>query len=168
MSITIRHIAGQAVAYGLFALTIAWFSSHPPYQRMTPGSGVLKLSLTHAGQRKDACHARTPEELAKLAPNMRAKQSCQRERQPVMVELDIDGQTVFSQSAAPAGLSKDGASRFYSRFTIPAGEHRIRARLRDSARTEGFDREEEVVVMLEPRQIFVVDYAGDEGRFIFN
>ena len=40
---------------------------------------LLKLSLSHAGARKEACHQRSAEELAKLAPNMRAPSVCPRE-----------------------------------------------------------------------------------------
>ena len=86
-----QHLAGQVVAYGLFALMIATFASSPAYVHHAPQNALIKLSLTHAGQRVGECHERSSEEMAKLPPNMRAKQSCGRERNAVTLEMDMDG-----------------------------------------------------------------------------
>lgn len=168
MKIKPVHLIGQVIFYGLFAATIAYFSANPSYQRLPDDTGVVKLSLSHAGQRKHACVDRTPEELAKLPPNMRAKQKCERERNPVEVILEIDGVERFRGSAKPAGLSKDGASHFYVRFNIPAGEHKFRIRMRDRARDDnGYDYESEVTAKIIHRQIFVINFLSDEKRFTF-
>ncbi len=74
-----------------------------------------------------------PEELAKLAPNMRTPLKCGRERSPVTIEVDLDGAQVYRHVAVPSGLSSDGASAVYQRLQVPAGEHRIAVRLKDSA-----------------------------------
>lgn len=162
-----RHIAGQAVAYAAFALMIAYFASNPVYRQHDPSKALLKLSLTHAGQKVGECKERSAEELAKLPPNMRAKTACGRERSPVTLEMDIDGVKVFSQTAKPAGLSGDGRSRFYDSREIPAGRHVITARMRDGGDPNVFDQVAEVTVELAPRQVFVVDFDEENGKFEF-
>jgi hypothetical protein len=161
-----RHYAGQAALYLVSGLLIAYLSDHPTYTRMEPNTSLLKLSLTHPGDKADPCHERTKEELAKLPPNMRSKMECSRRRVPVMLELDLDGKKIYSQSSEPAGLSKDGASRFYARFVIPSGPHKLTARMRDGVE-DRFNYEASADVMLESGHILVVDYAGDKRDFIF-
>lgn len=168
MKIKPGHLIGQAIFYGFFALTIGYFSASPPYKRLPDNTGIVKLSLTHPGQRKHACVDRTPEELAKLAPNMRSKQKCERERSEVEVYLEIDGKERFHGISRPAGLSKDGASHFYSRFNVPAGEHNFKVKMRDRVRDDkGYDYENEFTLKIEHRQIFVINFLSDEKRFSF-
>lgn len=162
-----RYIAGQAVAYTAFALMIAYFASNPVYRHHDPGKALLKLSLTHAGQKVGECKERSAEELAKLPPNMRAKTSCGRERNSVTLEMDIDGVKVFSKTAKPAGLSGDGRSRFYDSREISVGRHVITARMRDGNDPNVFDQVAEVTVDLAPRQVFVVDFDEENGKFEF-
>jgi hypothetical protein len=64
-------------------------------------------------------------------------------------------------------LAGDGASTAYQRFTVEPGRHTLVARLRDSARSEGFDYEGSVDVELRPAQSFVVDFRADTGGFVF-
>ena len=44
----------------------------------------------------------TPEELAKLAPNMRKPMACSRERLPLWVEMRLNDEPLFGESATPA------------------------------------------------------------------
>ncbi|MBI3446217.1 MAG: hypothetical protein HY055_12870 [Magnetospirillum sp.] len=162
-----QHIAGQIVAYTAFALMIGYFASRPAYHHHAPENALLKLSLTHAGQRVGECKDRTPEELAKMPPNMRTKQSCGRERNAVTLEMDLDGKLVFQQTARPAGLSADGRSRFYDSREVPAGQHVMRVRMRDGNNANIFDQKAELTVTLEPRQVFVVDFDEEDGKFSF-
>ena len=82
--------AGQAIAYAVFAVVIGLFSAWPGYGYTHPDEAQVKLSLSHPGQRVVECRKRTREELAELAPNMRAQFACTRERWPVRVELEMD------------------------------------------------------------------------------
>lgn len=162
-----QHLAGQLVAYTAFAVMIAYFASSPPYRHHAPDNALIRLSLTHAGQRVGDCKDRSAEELAKLPPNMRTKQSCGRERNQVTLEMDIDGKTVYSQTAKPAGLSGDGRSRFYDSREIAAGRHLIRARMRDGGNPAGWDYDAQAEVELAPRQVFVVDFDEENGKLSF-
>jgi len=156
-------IAGQVILYGAFAAFIGVFSTYPSYRHLEPGQALLKLSFTHAGQLAQDCRRRTPEELAKLAPNMRAPMDCPRARSPVTVELELDGRLLARRVAPPSGLSKDGASALYERFAVPAGEHELSVKFNDSARIAGFNYEREEKVELQPGQVLVVDFNPERG-----
>ena len=92
---------------------------------------------------------------------------CQRERLPVYVELASDGKTIYRASLPPLGLSRDGPSRVYARLPIPAGRHLLTARLRDTARTTGFDYERTETLKLKPGQNLAIDFRADIGGFVF-
>lgn len=157
-----RAWLGQGLLYGLFALFIGVFSHWPRYQALPPGQAVLKVSFIHHGQRVAACRPYTAEELAKLPANMRAPLKCERERAPVTIEVDLDGATVYREVAQPSGLSRDGASAVYHRLNVPAGEHRITVRLRDSA-GEAFDHTRQATVQLKEAQVLVIDFDAQKG-----
>jgi hypothetical protein len=154
---------GQALLYALFALIIGYFSTSPPYRHLPPDQALIKLSFSHQGKLIAECRQRTPEELAKLAPNMRAPLDCQRERSPVTVEIDLDGAPAYRHVAKPSGLSKDGASTVYHRFAVPAGEHRLAIRLNDDAHAPGFNNRREETVSLKPGKVLVIDFNREAG-----
>ena len=163
---TLLRYAAQAVLYAAFVAVIGYFSTSPAYVHLPPGEALLKLSLTHAGARKEPCHERTPEELAKLAPNMRAQTVCPRERVPIVVEVVLDGAPLFRVTAPPSGLAKDGASTIYRRVPIAAGVHRIGARLADDP-TGAFTSAAEATVDLQAGRVVVIDFDPAKGGFVF-
>ncbi len=160
-----RYLA-QAVLYAAFVAVIGCFSTSPTYVHVAPGEALIKLSFSHAGARKEPCHERSPEELAKLAPNMRAPTLCPRERVPVTVEVALDGDPLFRVSAAPSGLAKDGASTVYRRVEVPAGTHRISARLSDIPGGQ-FNHSGEATIDLAPGRVLVIDFDAGKGGFLF-
>jgi hypothetical protein len=149
--------AGQILLYALFAVVIGIFSNWPSYRALPPDQALVKVSFIHHGQRVAECRPYTPEELAKLAPNMRTPMKCGRERSPVTIEVDLDGATVYRHVATPSGLSRDGASSVYQRLQVPAGEHRIAVRLKDSAGA-AFTHTREATLTLKPAQVLVIDF----------
>jgi hypothetical protein len=161
----VRRLVGQAVTGVVAMAFIGYFSASPDYWYLQPGMAMIKLSLSHPGQKKEPCHKRTREELAKLAPNMRAKVVCGRERLPVTVRLSLDGKTVFTKTAEPKGLSDDGPSLFYERLPVEAGRHTYEVQLRDSHRKEGFDYTKRGTVNLEVGQNFVITFQTELGGF---
>ncbi len=154
---------GQIVLYGAFALFIGVFSQWPSYSALAPGQAVLKVSFIHHGQRVAECRPYTPEELAALAPNMRTPLKCGRERSPVTIEVDVDGNPVYRHTAVPSGLSRDGPSTVYHRLDVPAGAHRIAVRMKDSATAAGFTHQRVETVNLKPAQVLVIDFETDKG-----
>jgi hypothetical protein len=161
MNTTTRFL-GQAMLYGAFALAIGYFSTAPAYTHLAPGQALLKLSFSHGAQRVGECRERSDEELAKLPPNMRVRQDCPRERAPVIVELEMDGVRLYRESLPPAGLSRDGSASVYHRFVVPAGTHRLSARLADNAKGE-FNYRGEETLTLAPAHIVVVEFHAPAG-----
>ena len=161
-TISLKRVLGQGLLYAAFAAFIGVFSGWPRYQALPPDQAVLKVSFIHHGQRIAPCRPYTPEELARLPPNMRAPLKCERERSPVAVEVAVDGATVFSEVAQPSGLSRDGASAVYHRLDLPSGEHRITVRLKDQAGPD-FNHTREATVRLAPAQVLVIDFDAEKG-----
>lgn len=156
----ISNYLGQGLAYALFAVVLGYFSTSPEYTHLLPDSALVKLSFTHAAQRKVACRERTDTEMAKLPPNMRTRKDCPRERSDVVVELEMDGKQLYHVTLPPPGLSRDGAASIYRRLQVPAGEHRFVARLKDKADGDfGFVREENVTLVA--GRIMVIDFKAD-------
>ena len=165
MNAAVRYL-GQFAAYALFAALIGYFAQAPDYVYRPVDSAEIKLSFSHGGQKKGGCRQLTAEEIAKLPPNMRRTQSCPRERVPVVIEMDVAGWVSYREVLPPSGLSGDGPSRAYRRFSLPPGRHRVALRMRDSERTAGFDYERVVEFDLRAQQNFVVDFRPEAGGFV--
>ena len=159
--------AGQALVYAAVAAVVGTFSISPSYTHFPSDKALITLSFAHGGKPKGGCRSLTKSERAKLAPNMRRKRICPRRRLPVHIEFDLDGRTIYEANLPPTGLSGDGPSRVYQRFVVPAGRHRLVARLRDTARKTGDDYRKEATVMLAPTQQFIIDFRPSLGGFIF-
>jgi hypothetical protein len=156
----------QGLLYAAFAAFIGLYSQWPAYEPLAPDRALIKLSFIHHGQRLKECRRLTPEELAELPPNMRAPLDCPRERAPIVVEVDVDGASAARVRARPTGLRGDGAASVYRRLETSAGRHRIAVRLRDSARSSGFDFERNEAIVLKPAQILVIDFDAEGGGII--
>ena len=159
--------AGQFVAYAAMAAFVGYFATQPVFTYLGPDQALLKLSFIHAGQPLIACRHYTSEELAKTSVNRRRATDCGRGRWPVTVELDLDGRPLYRGTHEPAGLWDDGPSSVYARFEVPAGRHRIDARLRDDGSKQGFAYSGSEVVEFAPGANFVVDFNAADGGFVF-
>jgi hypothetical protein len=162
----LRRLGQFVVIAALFA-GVAWLSDRPTYRQIPEGTGVMMLSFVHSADRRGECRRLSPEEIAKLPPNMRRVQDCPRVRRPIYVELDLDGRNVYRASLPPTGIAGDGPSRVYQRFVLPARKYDIAVRMRDTARAEGFDHERHDKIDFAPDQLFVIDYRPESGEFIF-
>ena len=161
------HWVGQAAVYVVIAAILGLFSAGPVYRYTVPGMAQVKLSLSHPGLRVEPCRKHTPQELAALAPNMRAKMKCSRERWPVKVELALNGKLVFSKTSAAAGVRHDGSSSFYKKFSLPAGAHVLEVRLNDAGPQSDFTQELTQSVDLSPAQNLVIGFhEGDRGFYM--
>lgn len=156
----------QVAAYAAFALCLAYFSTAPVYQLRAADEAVVKLSFSHLGQLVQACRERSAAELAQLAPNMRTRMDCPRERAAVLVDLEMDGKLLHRERIAPTGLRHDGAATVYRRLQVPAGAHQFHARLADGADAK-FNFETAVQLQLQPGQVLIVDFNTAAGGFQF-
>ncbi|MER2544572.1 MAG: hypothetical protein ABTS16_14170 [Candidatus Accumulibacter phosphatis] len=158
-------IVGQVILYGAFAAFIGYFATSPTYHQIPEDVALIKLSISHLGDRE--CRKRTPEELAKMPPNMRAPMDCPRERSDINLEVDLDGEPVFRTVLHPTGLYKDGVSTVYKRFEVKAGTHQLAVRMNDNLVVPGFNFVQDEEITLAPRQVMVVDFNPDQGGLYF-
>jgi hypothetical protein len=166
MSKALRILGQFAVIAMLFA-GVAAFADWPRYRQTPHDTGIVMLSFVHGADRKADCRRLTPEEIAKLPPNMRRVQDCPRARRPIYVELDVGDAVAFRAALPPTGIAGDGPSRVHQRFVLPVGEYDVAARMRDTARQEGFDHERKGHIVLAPDQMFVIDFRPQGGGFVF-
>lgn len=158
---------GQIIFYGVLAVFTGFFASHPLYRQAPDGMAQIKLSFAHGGSRKTECRRLTSEEIAALPPTERRPNTCSRERIAMHVQLAVDGEVLYEEDLQPTGLWNDGPARTYRKFLVPAGQHTLDVRLRDSRRDDGFDYEATRQVTLSPLQNLAVDFKADSGGFIF-
>lgn len=159
---------GQLAAYAAFMTFVGYFSAAPAYAPFDVDKALIKVSFRVTGPPKVECRRLSPEEIAKLAPNMRRDLDCPRARLPVAVEIDLDGKIRYAASLPPTGLWDDGPASAYRTLTMAPGRHALTARLRDSRRTGGFDHVRSAEIDLVPGQIFVIDFRADKGGFLFD
>jgi len=164
---SVVRLAIQFIVIAALFAGVSALSNWPTYEQIPKGSGLVMLTFVHGADRKGECRRRTPEEIAKLPPNMRRVQDCPRGRRTIYVELDVDGRSAFRADLPPTGIAGDGPSRVYQRFVLPAGKHDVAVRMRDTARADGFDHESRESVELSPDQLLVIDYRPESGSFIF-
>jgi hypothetical protein len=158
-------IVGQVILYGAFATFVGYFATSPTYKQIPDDVALIKLSISHLGDRE--CRKRTPEELQKMAPNMRAPMECPRERSDINLEVDLDGQPAFRSVMHPTGLYKDGVSTVYKRFEVKAGTHQLSVRMNDNMIKPGFNFVKEAEIVLKPAQVMVIDFNPDKGGLFF-
>lgn len=166
MSGALRTAGQFVVILALFA-AVAILSDRPVFHQIPENSGVMVLTFVHGADRKGECRRLSPEEIAKLPPNMRRVQDCPRVRRAVYVEFDVDGRNLYRADLPPTGIAGDGPSRVYQRFVLPAGRHDVAVRMRDTARADGFDHERRETVTFSPAQLLVIDYRAESNEFVF-
>jgi hypothetical protein len=161
------RLAGQFIVIAALFAGVATFADWPVYRQIPQGSGIIVLTFVHTASRGTDCRRLSPEEIAKLPPNMRRVLDCPRGRRPIDVELELDGRNVYRASLPPTGIAGDGPARLYERFVLPAGLHEVTVRMRDTPRIQGFDHERKERVMLATDQMFVIDFHPEKSEFIF-
>lgn len=129
----LQTAAAIALTVGLGAVTFAF--SNLPYRTPHSQQPELVVSFNHSGALIEA-RKLTKDELAKRLPHMRAQVNVTRERMPVRLRVQVDGQLVYDQSFQPKGLSKDGPSIAVVRLPQSPGSHQVRVELADTADTD--------------------------------
>jgi ferredoxin/coenzyme F420-reducing hydrogenase delta subunit len=158
----VRHAAQAGLVLASGAL-LGFLADSPALRLRAADEAVVTLSFSHPGRLRQECRRQSPEELARLEPNMRRPTSCPRGRWPVYVELELAGRLVYAGASDPAGLWDDGPSSLFRRFTVAAGPQRASVRLRDSGRDVGFDFSESVDLDLQPGRNLVIGFRQPEG-----
>jgi len=161
-----KRLVLQIFNYGIFMALVWYFSFAPPYIRLDPDQAMITLSISHAGELVADCRQLSPEELAKLPPNMRLGTSCDRERSPVDLEISLDGDSVFRTTAEPPGLYKDQGVDIYHSIKVPTGTKQMLVKMNDNIRVKGptFTHEQEIT--LEPAQLLTIQFSTSTGQFV--
>lgn len=163
-----RRIVSVGLACAAFGLLLAALSVAPAYEQLPADSGLLRLSMAVAGTRLQPCRELTPEEIARLAANMRSAQACPRERANVRVLLWINGVLAVDAVVSPRGWANDGEATLYRRIVLPAGRHRLRVAVNEDERQARFHHDVQVDRELRPGQVMIVSFdretAGVEFR----
>jgi len=147
---------------------IAAFSSGPVVRQLDEGMAVVTLAFGHAAKPIRACRQRTPEELAALAPNMRAPMDCPRERSIIKVELLMDGELIHSIAAPPPGAFKDQGVDVYESIAVPEGIHEFTVRMNDDTQVEGYTYSNSYTANLVPAQLLFIDFSIQKAAFVFH
>lgn len=154
-----------AALYAVFAAVIGYLSFWPRYQYASPDRAVVKLSVSHATQRVLPCVRLSPEQVAALPPNMRRQESCERERLPLVIELDVDAESMLRVVASPSGLWRDGPASIYERIELMPGTRTVAVRMRDSARETGWDYTHRGEITLVAGRYTTITFAPENGGF---
>ncbi len=153
----------QALNYLGFAAVVGYFAAAPPYHHMESGKAQVTLAFGHAGQPREPCRQLTPEELAKLPPNMRRPIDCPRGRSPIRVELLMDQHPLLQLELKAPGLFEDGTVDVYRFVRVPEGRHFFQVRMNDNVRVEGYTHTAEREMVLEGGKLMVVDFSPETG-----
>ena len=156
----------QAFNYSLFMGIVWYFASAPAVRLIDEDEAKLTIAFAHAGKLREPCRMLSQEELNKLAPNMRKIDDCPRERSPVLIEAELDGEMFYKAELPPPGLFGDGGVDVFYSAKIPAGEHRLSLKMNDSVRVEGFNHQFEEMVSIDHAQILLIVFNSKQGFFV--
>jgi hypothetical protein len=164
------YIVPAFIILSLPALLVFFFSD-ATYTFFEQDESQLRFSLKHPGKIKQKCTEEEikafQEEMEKKLKHMRMTEPvCGRERFPVYVEVFVDNRQLLSREYMPRGLSGDMPSFAYEVISIEPGSHEILVKMRDSGRTEGFDKIfRKRDVNFRPGYVVVIDF--DEVKEVF-
>jgi hypothetical protein len=162
----VSRIFAQVIAYGLFFAVVGVLSVWPGYRLLGEQEAIVSLTFSHAAQRVGECRRLSQEELNALPPNMRKPDECPRERHQVYIEMHLDDRLVYSETALPSGLWKDGKANIYRRTTVDAGDYTLFVGMNDSGSDDGFDFVERRDVTLVPGENLVVTFDDQQKTFV--
>lgn len=161
-----RRLAAAAALCVLGAIVLALGASALPYGQLPPQAGLLRLSMSIAGARLEPCRELTPEEIARLAANMRAAQACPRARADIRVLLWINADLAIDAIVSPRGWARDGDATLYRRIVLPSGRYRLRVAVNEDARQAAFRHDAEFTRDLRPGQVLTVDFDHERAGVI--
>lgn len=157
----------QGVCYIVFGWLVVYFSMSPSYHYLRGDQAEVQLAFRHATDTVEPCRQRSAEELAKLPPNMRRAKDCPRERSPLKVVVELDEQVILERTINPTGLHRDLSVYAFLQMKVPVGDHRLRVRMNDSVRVEGYNYQHQADVSVKPGQVLVVTLDEESKTFIF-
>lgn len=153
----------QAINYTVFMALVWYFATSPSIRIIADDEAMITVAFSHAGQLREPCRRLSQEELNALPPNMRKPEDCPRERSPVRIEIELDGEKLYGESLQPPGLFEDGGVDVYYRKKIPVGTHQLSLKMNDSVRIEGFNHSLDKQIHVTPAQILLIGFENRRG-----
>ena len=135
----LSRLVGAGVALAILLSGLAFAFSALPYRTAHHPKPEFVVSFHHAGAVMEP-RKLTKEELDKRLPHMRAQVTVGRQRAPVRLRVQVDGQIVLDRSFAPKGLSHDGASVGLVRLPVSPGAHAVRVEIADTVDPDAWTR----------------------------
>ncbi len=152
--------AALGLALGLGTAT--WLGSTLPYRTPHSPEPELVISFNHHGNIV-APRKLTKEELDARQPQMRAQFNVARERVPVRLRVQVDGQTVHEQSYQAKGISKDGSSIAVVRLPVTSGSHVVQVELNDCGKPDDWSQHWTETVEFKENHLRVVLFDSKDG-----
>jgi hypothetical protein len=153
-----KRYLGQVLLYGLFFVPLVYITNSPPYSHQQADMATLKVAVRHAGKVVGECTRLSSEQYANLPANMKRPEVCPRERSSLRLQLQLDDDTLYAETVPASGLHSDGVSSIYLRFSVPAGQHRLRLAMNDDVAVEGNTWQLDRDINLAERQVVVVGF----------
>ncbi len=164
----VMRIFLQAINFTVFMGVVGYFSIYPEFKYLQDDEAMITLAIKHASQRQKECRKMSPEELAKLPPNMRVGMDCPRERSPLDIDVALDGKSVIAKNIESPGLHKDQTIDIFESIKVKAGKHMLSIKMNDSVRVKGPTFTHEQDIALEPAQLLVIQFDTAAGKFIID
>jgi len=153
-------LAALGLALGLGTAT--WIGSTLPYRSPYSPVPELVVSFNHHGNIA-APRQLSKKELESRQPQMRAQMNVTRERVPVRLRVQVDGQTVHDQSYQAKGLSKDGPSIAVVRLPITPGSHGVQVDLNPSGKPDDWSLHWSETVLFQENYLRVILFDTAAG-----
>ena len=129
----------------------------PAYHRQRQGPVEVLVDQSRGVQRH------VGNALDALPPNMRKLDDCPRERSPIILEVMLDGETIYNKTMLPPGIFNDGGVNIYFNSKVPAGKHSFKIKMDDSVRKQGFNHILEQDINIDPAHILLVEFEPLTG-----
>lgn len=153
----------QALSYTVFMVVVWYLSVAPVVQPIGEDQSMVVVAFKHAGQTREKCRKATTAEMGNQAANMRMLTICPRERSPILLEVLMDGDILFTRTENPPGLYADGSVNLYLSTKVLAGKHSFAVRMNDSVRDPEYRYTYAKEVLLKPSQIIVISFNSEHG-----
>ena len=151
-----------------------------PYPFYSEDVAVLKVAFQHTGQRViEYDEIKALKERAKqyrkelkddrqIRMSLKSRQGATRERDPVSMELVVDGKKLLDKDYQAMGRQRDMASVVYDAFELKPGTHHIRAVMRDSKKEGAKSYVFEDTVEFKSRDVKVITFNHLKGELLWS
>lgn len=175
--VSIAGVVKVSILFLIMSVPV-YFLSALPYSYYPREDGLLKIAFKHTGTRVADCdeadlikqegdrYRQQLKDTRRVRMSIEKLAKCPRERNPVVIELFIDGQKVLDKSYSPTGLKKDMASYIYDEFPVPAGEHSFRMLLYDTGKKDAPAYALDEKAAVKPREVKVVWFSDKADALI--